>query len=221
MRPARPHWGTKLPSTPLMEWHFSAHICPFSAPSQRHILLAPPELSVRVTLSQLQLRVLTALRSNITIPNWQSLKRASIWPSPATGWFPSDIVHQLGRALRLQQGALWDGHQGSEGWLSLCVPTPGRAVLAAFSAVAATPSLLLQGYQDHSLLALQFTFELMSVLLGIRLSGHWLHSLGLRWRGKQVSHSLPPGAIIPGTKTPRKESYCHHAAKTTLLPRNH
>lgn len=41
------------------------------------------------------------------------------------------------------------------------------------------PVLLLQGYQDHSLPALQFTLELMSVLLGIRLSGHRLHSLGL------------------------------------------
>lgn len=53
-----------------------------------------------------------------------------------------------------------------------------------------------QGGQDHGLPALQPACELMSVLLGISLSGHRLHSLGLRWCGKQVSHILLPGARI-------------------------
>lgn len=114
----------------------------------------------------------------------------------------------------LQQGDLrgW-GDGGGEDWLALCVPIPGRNVMDALSAAASTPFLLLQGYQDHSLLALQFTFELMSVLLGVRLPGHRLHSLGLRRRGKQVSHRLPPGAIVQGIKTPERSPI------SAMLPR--
>lgn len=65
--------------------------------------------------------------------------------------------------------------------------------MAALPATVFMLFLLSQGDQDHGLPALQSAFELMSVLLGVSLSGHRLHSLGLRWRGKRVSHSLLPG----------------------------
>jgi hypothetical protein len=39
--------------------------------------------------------------------------------------------------------------------------------------------LPLQGRQDYHLLAVQLALELLSLLLGIGLRGHWLHSLGL------------------------------------------
>lgn len=75
-----------------------------------------------------------------------------------------------------------------------------------------TPFLPWQGYQDHRLLALQLALELVPVLLGIGLSGHWLHPLGVRWRGKQVSQPSSR-AVLPRTGTPT------HKSHPRMLPR--
>lgn len=71
------------------------------------------------------------------------------------------------------------GHQGVKIGLFPVVPTPETRCHSHLSAAVFMLFFLMQGYQDHSLLALQFTLELMSVLLGVSLSGHRLHSLGL------------------------------------------
>lgn len=113
LTPARPHSGTKLLSAPLTEWPFSAQVCP----SPQSPLLGspiPPELSAHGAPCQFQPSVLTTLYSSASVPNRQP-QRASHWPNPATGRFPSDLVYparQLGRAMGLQQQDLWGGHWG-------------------------------------------------------------------------------------------------------------
>lgn len=73
-----------------------------------------PELSAHGAPCQFQPLALTTLYSSASVPNRQP-QRASHWPNPATGRFPSDLVYparQLGRAMGLQQQDLWGGHWG-------------------------------------------------------------------------------------------------------------
>lgn len=100
--------------------HGVALLCPgllLPCPSPQSPLLGspiPPELSAHGAPCQFQPSVLTTLYSSASVPNRQP-QRASHWPNPATGLFPSDLVYparQLGRAMGLQQQDLWGGHWG-------------------------------------------------------------------------------------------------------------
>lgn len=97
--------------------HGVAFLCPallLPCPSPRSPLSGspiPPELSAYGAPCRFQLLVLTTLHSSASVPNQQP-QRASHWPNPATGRFPSDSVHparQLGRA------GLWDFNSGTCG----------------------------------------------------------------------------------------------------------
>lgn len=112
--PARPH------KAPLHTSHRVALLCPallLPCPSPRSPLSGSPiplELSVHGALCQFQPLVLTTLHSSASVSNRQP-QRASHWPNPTTGRFPSDLVHparQLGRAMGLQQRDLGHGHWG-------------------------------------------------------------------------------------------------------------
>lgn len=132
-------------------------------------------------------------------------------------YWPVTTPRQLGKAMQLPWGHLWGGcRRGEVGLFPVHLPPvrchghPPRCMF--------TPLLPWQGYQDHRLLALQLALELVPVLLGIGLSGHWLHPLGVRWRGEQVSQPSSR-AILPTQGLPYTAP-SPHAPQASSIPRN-
>lgn len=174
----------------LLRTHLSL-LCPSPGVHPPRVLHSPRPVCTWNSGS-FQPLALTTGCSHTAVPSWRSLKRASAWPSPTTGWFPA------ARCSSFQAG---QGCEAPAGGCVRCALGEVKAdLLPAVPALGVRshghPSchvfmlfLLSQGDQDHGLPALQSARELMSVLLGISLSGPRLHSLGLRWCGKQVSQS--------------------------------
>lgn len=192
-RPARPCLGTRLLSLSLMGWHFGTHLSLVRSSPPTHCPGLPVQSSSVPT---------PVPGPDNAVPAPPSLTSAvskehpvgSVQPVPFR--WPVSTLPGTGQGHAAPTGRICGvGVRRGEDRFVPCVPSPGRVVTATLPAAVFTPSPLLQGYQDHRLLALQFAPELVPVLLGVDLSGHRLHSLGLRWRGKQVSHSLPRGAV--------------------------